>query len=188
MKHLITNLIVPELNLTCLRGMKQHFSDKVEHIRLLAAWRTLPHDRFVLLDPRHILYVLWCHIVINPLFEITSRQFWWRWEERTWTPFTKMKRLMPTILRIWNINVRTETNIHGFSSSQPQWNGQVGWGQDQYLMSYVSWSKLMWDWQSKSHLPKGLSMSTGGFSSWFRTFGGRPLFFSLSFCLTWWSD
>jgi hypothetical protein len=37
MKHLITNLIVPELNLTCLSEMKQHFSDKVQHIRLLVA-------------------------------------------------------------------------------------------------------------------------------------------------------
>jgi hypothetical protein len=49
MKHLITNLIVPELNLTCLREMKQHFSDKVQHPRLLAAWRTLPHASSIFL-------------------------------------------------------------------------------------------------------------------------------------------
>jgi hypothetical protein len=28
MEHLITNLIVPELNLTCLREMKQHLSER----------------------------------------------------------------------------------------------------------------------------------------------------------------
>jgi hypothetical protein len=184
MKHLITNLIVPELNLTWLRGMKQHFSVKEEHIRLLAAWRTLPHGSFVLLDPLHILYVLRCHIVINPLFEITSRRFWWWWEERNVNTLWKMKWLMMTILRIWNVNVRTETTFRGFSSSQPQWNRQVGKGRDQYLLPYVSWSKLLWDWQSKSHLHTGLSASVGGFSLWFGSFGGRPLFFSLSFCLT----
>jgi hypothetical protein len=183
-KHLITNLIVPELNLTCLRGMKQHFSDKEEHIRLFATWHILPHGNFVFLDPRHVLYALRYHIVINPLFEITSRRFWWRWEEHNVNTLQKIKWSMTTILRIWNVNVRTETTFRGFSSSQPQWNGHVGWGQDQYLLSYVSWSKLLWDWQSKSHLHMDLSASAKGFSSWFGPFGGRPLFFSLSFCLT----
>jgi hypothetical protein len=101
-----------------------------------------------------------------------------------WTPFRKIKWIMTTLLRICNVKVRTKTTFYGFSSSQPRRNGQVGWGQDQYLLPYVSWSKLMWNWQSKSHLHKGLSVSAGGFSSWFRSFGGRPLFFSLSFCLT----
>jgi hypothetical protein len=59
----------------------------------------------------------------------------------------------------------TETIFISFTLSQPQWNGQVGRGQDQYLMSYVSCSKLMWDWQSKSRLHKGLSVSAGGFLS-----------------------
>jgi hypothetical protein len=164
-KHIITNLTVPELNLTCLRGMKQHFNNKEEHTRLLVAWRTLPHGSFVLLDPRHILYVLQCHIVINPLFEITSGSFCGDGKSITRTPFKKIKRLMMTILRIWNVNVRIETTFRGFSLSPLQWNGQVGRGQDQYLLPYVSWSKLMWDWQSKSHLHMGLSVLAGGFSS-----------------------
>jgi hypothetical protein len=181
MRHQITNLIVPKLNLTCLRKMKQHFSDKVQHIRLLAAWCTLTHISSVLLNPRHVLYVLRCHIVINPLFKITSRWFCWWWEEYNVNTLQKIEWLMMTILRICNVNVRIETTFHGFSSSQPQSNGQVGWGQDQYLLVYVLWSELMWDWQSKLLLYQGLSASAEGFSLWFRSFGGRPLFLSLSF-------
>jgi hypothetical protein len=30
MMHLISNLVVPELNLTCLREMKQQLNDKLE--------------------------------------------------------------------------------------------------------------------------------------------------------------
>jgi hypothetical protein len=41
-------------------------------------------------------------------------------------PSKKIKQLMMSLLRICNVNVRTETTFHGFSSSQPQWNGQVG--------------------------------------------------------------
>jgi hypothetical protein len=33
---------------------------------------------------------------------------------------------MMSLLRIYNANVRTKTTLCGFSSSQPQWNGQVG--------------------------------------------------------------
>jgi hypothetical protein len=35
MRHLITNLAVPELNLTCLREMESY--NKVQYTRLLAA-------------------------------------------------------------------------------------------------------------------------------------------------------
>jgi hypothetical protein len=31
MEHLITNLIVPKLNLTCLREMKQHHNKDMKH-------------------------------------------------------------------------------------------------------------------------------------------------------------
>jgi hypothetical protein len=31
MMHLVTNLVVSELNLTCIREMKQQLNDKVEH-------------------------------------------------------------------------------------------------------------------------------------------------------------
>jgi hypothetical protein len=82
MEHLITNLVVPKLNLTCLREMEQHLHDKVQHIKLLAALCTHSHDN-ILLDPHHILYVHRCHIVINPLLEITSQRFQWRWKEAT---------------------------------------------------------------------------------------------------------
>jgi hypothetical protein len=75
------------------------------------------------------------------------------------------KTVNDDIIRICNVNVRTETIFRNFSSSQPQLNGEVGNRQDQYLMPYVSWFKFMWDWQSKSHLHKGLSASAGGFST-----------------------
>jgi hypothetical protein len=54
------------------------------------------------------------------------------------TPFKKIKWLMMTLLRIGKVNIRTETTFLNFYSSQPQLNGDVGNGQDQYLMSYVS--------------------------------------------------
>jgi hypothetical protein len=40
--HLVTNLVVPELNLTCLREMKQQLNDKVEHstIHPTTCWLT----------------------------------------------------------------------------------------------------------------------------------------------------
>jgi hypothetical protein len=87
-------------------------------------------------------------------------------------------------VKSYSVNVRTETTFRGFSLFQPQLNGEVGNGQDKYLMPYVLWSKLMWDWQSKSHLHKGLSVSVGGFSSRLGSFGGWPLFLLLSSCFT----
>jgi hypothetical protein len=44
MMHLVTNLVVPELNLTCLREMKQQLNDKVEHstIHPTTCWLTHP--------------------------------------------------------------------------------------------------------------------------------------------------
>jgi hypothetical protein len=157
--------------------------NKVQYTWLLAAWPTLPHGSFVSLDPRHVLYVLWGHIIINPFLEITSWRFRW-WSEKFNT-----NTLQENITVNYNIinnmqrKCRTETTFLRFSLSQPQWNGQVSRGQDRYLLPYVSCSKLMWNWQSKSHLHKGLSALVRGFSSWFGLFGGRPLFFSLSFCL-----
>jgi hypothetical protein len=34
LRHLITNLVVPKLNLTCLREMKQQFNNKVKQITI----------------------------------------------------------------------------------------------------------------------------------------------------------
>jgi hypothetical protein len=81
MMHLVTNLVVPELNLTCLREMKQQLNDKVEHstIHPTTCWLTYSSSWWLLfLDPVSVLYVLRGHVVINPFLEITSRQFqWW---------------------------------------------------------------------------------------------------------------
>jgi hypothetical protein len=56
----------------------------------------------------------------------------------TQTPFKIMKQFITTLLRICTINVKIESTFLGFSSSQPQLNGEVGNGQDQYLLPYVS--------------------------------------------------
>jgi hypothetical protein len=42
--HLVTNLAVPELNLACLREMKQQLNDKVEHSTIYptTCWLTHP--------------------------------------------------------------------------------------------------------------------------------------------------
>jgi hypothetical protein len=53
-------------------------------------------------------------------------------------PFKKIKWLMMTLLRIGKVNIRTETTFLDFYSFQPQLNGDVDNGQDQYLMWYVS--------------------------------------------------
>jgi hypothetical protein len=42
-RHLITNLIVVELNLTCLREMKQQLNDKVEQITIHPTTYCLTH-------------------------------------------------------------------------------------------------------------------------------------------------
>jgi hypothetical protein len=46
------------------------------------------------------------------------------------------KTVNDDIIRICNVNVRTETIFRNFSSSQPQLNGEVGNRQDQYLMPH----------------------------------------------------
>jgi hypothetical protein len=64
-----------------------------------------------------------------------------------------------------NVNVTTKTTFRDFSLPQPQLIREMDNGQYQYLMPYVSCSKLMWDWQSKSHLHKGLSVLVECFPS-----------------------
>jgi hypothetical protein len=44
----------------------------------------------------------------------------------TRTPFKKNKTVNDDFIKTCNVNVRTETTFRDFSSSQPQWNGQVG--------------------------------------------------------------
>jgi hypothetical protein len=56
------------------------------------------------------------------------------------------KMVNDDIIKNRQCKCRTETTFIGFSLSQPQLNGEVENGQDQYHMSYVLWSKLMWDW------------------------------------------
>jgi hypothetical protein len=110
--------------------------------------------------------------------------FRWRWKEVNVNTLYKNKTVNDDIINNRQHKCRTESTFLDFSSSQPQLNEVVGNRQDQYLLPYVSCSKLMWDWQSKSHLHNGLSTSAGGLWSWFGLFGGRPLLTFLSFCLT----
>jgi hypothetical protein len=57
------------------------------------------------------------------------------------TPYKKITWLMMTLL-IDTVNVKTETTLLGCSSSQPQLNREVGNWQAQYLLPYISYSKL----------------------------------------------
>jgi hypothetical protein len=191
MRHLISNLVVPELNLTCLREMKLQLNEKLEQstIHLTTCCLTHPSSwqlRFPY--PHHIFYVFWGHRVINSFLEITSRWFWWWWEKLSMNTLQENITVNYDIINNTQRKCRTKTTFLSFSLSRPQWNGHVGRGQDQYLLPHVSYSKLTWDWQSKLHLHKSLSVSTEGFSSWFELFCGRPLLFSLSFCLIHWGD
>jgi hypothetical protein len=119
--------------------MKQHLSNKVHQIRLLVAWRTLAHGN-ILLDPRHILYVLLCHIVINLLLEITSRRFGGDGKRSTWTPFTKIKQLMMTLLTIGNINV--ELKVPSSTSHCPNPNWMKWWVIDKTNTSFHTYHAL----------------------------------------------
>jgi hypothetical protein len=109
---------------------------------------------------------------------------WWRCEELNVNTIQKNKMVNGDIIKNRHCNVKTETTFLDFSSSQPQLNGEVGNGQDQYLPPYVLCSKFMWDWQSKSHLHNDLFVLVEGLQSWFESFSGRPLLLSLSCCLT----
>ena len=77
MEHLITNLVVPQLHLTCFREMEM----TQQYITLLAGRSTLVSCVINLLQIRSTCCVSRCHVVVDPLLEVTSWRFGWRWEQ-----------------------------------------------------------------------------------------------------------
>jgi hypothetical protein len=74
------------------------------------------------LTPGHVHYVIRGHVVINPFFKITSQEWWNTLQENITVTYD--------IIKYMQRKCGTVTTFLGFSLSQPQWNRQVGRGQD----------------------------------------------------------
>jgi hypothetical protein len=96
--HVITNLVVSELNLTYLREMKQQHDKDMKHYvackmrHLITNLVVSDTPDYLLLDSpflmaasfplTHTTYsVIQGHIVTNPFLKITSRRFRWWWKK-----------------------------------------------------------------------------------------------------------
>ena len=119
----------------------------VQYISLLAASSTLISWAINILQIGSTSYIHRCHFIVNPLLEVTTWRFWWRWEQlhpNTLREIVMVIKINYVTKLTWLLQyLLTFIKFTFLFSSCFGHVALMGNAHPQYLLWYVSYSQLI---------------------------------------------